>query len=338
MSAFVSFCMSTFQRPELLHKQLTSILQQQYTNFEIIVSDNDPERSAQSVVESIGDKRVLYFSNQENLGMIKSFNKSIERSGGQYIVMITDDDPVYPDMLTTLIKLEEQYPGRGVYSGCGDLIIENEFAAKTLQLKMGTRSVLLKSMKENEVHVINDSDFAAAYLEGFFSTTFLLWSCMMVRKEVLTGIKGIPDYGSELLGDHAYVIAVGSVDGMVYINKAVGGQVVHGKNFGYDIFKLKEKYINTPVWFYGYLRSQLQGKEGWENVEKKIWKFTGRSWVEYSLQIFNSLKDKTEKKTFFELFHLAFKKRQIHKWKYKFYLKSYFRPLFDVLLNFKRIW
>src|SRR2546422_6918663 len=46
----------------------------------------------------------------------KSFNKSLERSSGEFIVMITDDDPVYPEMLQTLYDLSVNYPGYGLRS------------------------------------------------------------------------------------------------------------------------------------------------------------------------------------------------------------------------------
>lgn len=337
-SPLVSFCMSTYKRPELLHKQLTTILLQEYKNFEIVISDNDPEGSAKSVAEGMNDSRVLYFNNEVNLGMINSFNKSIERSNGEYIVMITDDDPAYPDLLTTLIDLKEKYPGYGVYSGCGDLIIENDFAAKSMREPIGTKSTLLKTLQPNEVKIIEEPDFAGAYLDGFFSSTYLLWSCVMVRKDIIQGIKGVPNYGSELLGDHAYVIASGSVNGLVFINKALGGQVIHGNNFGYDFFKIKEKYINTPIWFHNYLKSQLVSKKDWGLLENKMWNFIGRGWVEYSLLIFKGLKNKQERKEFFRSFHQAFSNSNIKKWQYKFYLKCYFKPLFDVLLKLKRAW
>ena len=81
---WVSFCMSTFKRPALLKTQLSSLLQQTLKDFEIVVSDNDPDSSAREVVSEFNDNRVKYFSNKENLGMINSFNKSIERSLGEF--------------------------------------------------------------------------------------------------------------------------------------------------------------------------------------------------------------------------------------------------------------
>jgi GT2 family glycosyltransferase len=45
--AWVSFCMSTYMRPILLEKTLRSILSQTFTDFEVVISDNDPKGSAQ---------------------------------------------------------------------------------------------------------------------------------------------------------------------------------------------------------------------------------------------------------------------------------------------------
>jgi len=337
-SPLVSFCMSTYKRPDILRAQLKKILLQQYENFEIIISDNDTDASAKNIAEEIGDTRIKYFTNAENLGMVKSFNKSIARSSGEYIVMITDDDPVYPEMLKTLIELKNSYPGYGVYAGCGDLIVENTYAADTVKRSEGVNSLLLKTIPENSFIKMNKDEIAGAYLDGLFSTTYLLWSCAIIKREIVIEIKGMPDYGSELLTDHAYIIAACSFEGLFFINKALGGQVVHGENFGYNFLKLKEKYINTPVLFYNYLRNILYNNPNWGSIEKKIWNFAGRGWVEYSMMLFYIVrKDKRLKAEFFKAFRLAFSNKNIHKWKYKFYLKVYFKKLFFFLLKIKQL-
>jgi len=47
---WVSFCMSTYKRPEFLRKQIEGILQQTFTDFEIVISDNDPEGSGRDAL------------------------------------------------------------------------------------------------------------------------------------------------------------------------------------------------------------------------------------------------------------------------------------------------
>jgi glycosyltransferase involved in cell wall biosynthesis len=334
----VSFCMSTYKRPDILHRQLIQILKQEYSNYEIVISDNDPEASAAGVVLRINDNRIKYSCNEVNVGMVKSFNKSIERSTGEFIVMITDDDPAYPHMLSDLISLYNAYPDYGVYAGCGDLIIENEFSQKTLQRQIGSNSTLLKSLDENQVLLLTPNDYVSSYLDGFFSNTYLLWSCCMIKRDIILNIKGMPDYGSELLTDHAFMIASGSFQGVVYKNRVMGGQAIHGGNYGYDFEKISDKYISTPILFYNYLKPHLTKLSNYEYLENKIWTFVGRGYVEYSLMIFNMYKLKNKStRFFFDSFNKAFSHPSLNKWKYKFYLKAYFRPIFNVILLFKKI-
>jgi len=332
----VSFCMSTYKRPEILKNQLITLLQQEYENFEIVISDNDTEGSGKSAVDAVNDPRIKYQINEVNLGMVKSFNKSVERSSGDYIVMITDDDPAYPHMLSILIELSFKYPEYGVYAGCGDLIIENDFSQKTLNRNIGTNSTILKSIPENTELKVSANNFASMYLDGFFSKTYLLWSCSIIRRDIILHIKGMPDYGSEFLTDHAFIIAAASYNGLVYINKSMGGQLIHGGNFGYNFSSNIAKFIKTPELFYAYLKPYLEKNNNWKSIEKKIWKFAGRSQVEYSLMILKSLhQKKDEKNDFFKSLNAAFSNKHIHVWKYKFYLKAYFNPLFKLLILIK---
>jgi len=332
----VSFCISTYKRPAQLKEQLERILSQEYTNIEIIISDNDPEGSASDAATSLSDNRVKYYANEKNLGMVKSFNSSIARSHGDFIVMVTDDDPVYPDMLTTLFNVRDKYPGYGVYAGCGDWIIETEFSAQSLKEEVGIKKTILKDISEGSIVPVEANLFPAMYLEGAFSKTFLLWSCCMVERDVISTIKGMPDYGSELLTDHAFMIAASSQKGMAFINKSLGGQSIRGDNFGFDFERIKEKYISTPGLFFDYLKLHLQHLDNWKQVEKKIRNFIGRGWVEYSLMIFRSLKEKKkDTKDFFRRFKMVFTDPKLKKWKYKFYMKAYFSKIFKILVKLK---
>src|ERR1035437_7687337 len=156
---WLSFCMSTYKRPQFLHSQITSLLQQNFQNFEIVISDNDPETSGKTVAESFNDPRIQYQGNDENLGMIKSFNKSLRRSKGEYIVMITDDDPVYPDMASTLFHLTEKYPGYGMYMGGCDWFCTDAEIAGLYKLNIGTTSCLSNKHNLNYVQAYSADEF-----------------------------------------------------------------------------------------------------------------------------------------------------------------------------------
>ena len=204
---WVSFCISTYKRPQLLQNQIELILQQTFQDFEIIVSDNDPEMSAASIIKSTNDPRVKYFSNGMNLGMTKSFNKSIERAMADYVVMVTDDDPVVPDMLEIFHKLIECYPGFGIYLGCER-----------------------KGKDRDKIEIFDNEEFGFEILSPTL-TPNILWSSCVLRRDVVLKVGGMPDYGSPHLADHALLVLCGGVDGGLLINRMFSNLTSHQMNF-----------------------------------------------------------------------------------------------------------
>ncbi len=202
--------MSTYRRPLLLKQQLEGILKQSFPDFEVVISDNDPDRSAENIITTIGDPRLKYFPNMENLGMMQSFNKSIERSQAEYITMITDDDPILPDMLEDFHKVIEEYPTYGIYIGC---------------TRVGK--------KESTIEIFDNRNFLFQILNPQL-TTNLLWSSCVLKKKVLVEIGGVPEFGSPHLADHAMMALCGNSNGGVIINKMYSKLTSHDSNFSKD--------------------------------------------------------------------------------------------------------
>ncbi len=228
---WVSFCMSTYNRPVFLKQQLETILKQSFQNFEIVICDNDPGSSAENVVKTNGDPRLRYFPNGTNLGMIKSFNRSIEMSTGEFIVMITDDDPVIPEMLENFRHLIEKHPGYGIYIGCSRV-----------------------NKKQYAVEVFDGQNFPFQILHPKL-TSNLLWSSCVFKKDVLTGIGGLPDYGSPHLADHAMMALCGNINGGVMINKMFSQLIAHDNNFSKGNINL---YYNACTQFFNLINSSLK--------------------------------------------------------------------------------
>jgi glycosyltransferase involved in cell wall biosynthesis len=150
----ISFCLTTYKRGAVLKETLESIQRQDFEDFEVIVSDNDVEESGRPVLVKMNDARFKYFANGGNLGMKPSFNKSLERSSGKYIVMMADDDPVYFDMASTLVRLSEKYPDYGMYMGGCDWFCTNAEIAKLYKLNIGSNSCLSNSHDSKYFHII----------------------------------------------------------------------------------------------------------------------------------------------------------------------------------------
>ena len=134
MSAFISVCIPTFNRPEYLRQALLSVLAQSHDNFEVVVTDNssgyNPAQSTpynfadlnRQVVRMIGDRRVRYLYNGENKGFVYSANRGVSESKGAYVVILADDDLLKPTCLKRLAAALQQHPAAGLAFAPMDII------------------------------------------------------------------------------------------------------------------------------------------------------------------------------------------------------------------------
>jgi glycosyltransferase involved in cell wall biosynthesis len=210
----VSFCISTYNRPALLKEQLQLLATQTFPDFEVVVSDNDPNKSAEPVIKDMNDPRFRYFANVTNLGMVKSFNKSLERAVGEYVIMVTDDDPIKSVMLEEMLELVAGYPDYPVYCGC-----------------------VRANKNEGAIEVYNSDDFLFQILHPDL-TLNLLWSSCLLKREVAVKVGGMPDFGSPHLADHALLGLCSKFGGGVFINKMYSHIQLHDKNFSKSNFEL----------------------------------------------------------------------------------------------------
>jgi len=331
---FVSFCFTTFKRHDHLLATLNSILNQTFTDYEVIVSDNDPDQSGRPVVEGFDNPKFKYFPNPENLGMKKSFNKSLERSTGEYIVMIADDDPVYPDMLQTLVNLKTSYPGYGMYLGGCDLFCTHYNIANLYGIKVGTNSCLSNNHDLNYVKTFKPYEF----INDIFSSkifTHYLWSTGMVKRAVLIECGGVPDYGTPFLGDYAYLSIMGAHSGCVIINKSLGCQTVHNENFGRN---QNEQLSIVAVNFPKYLHEKLSYMPQWKEIEKLIHHFVG-VWLTGHMAFLYHYNDGNKHEIRASLLLAEkeiFKNKFIKKYRIKYFLKKNFPLIHNGILKIKR--
>lgn len=98
----------TYKRHEYLRNAIDSVLKQTYTEFELIVVDDNPSdsverRLTEEVMKTVVDHRIKYVQNEKNLGGAGARNVGIFMAKGEYIAFLDDDDVYLPD------RLEVQY-------------------------------------------------------------------------------------------------------------------------------------------------------------------------------------------------------------------------------------
>ena len=331
----VSFCMSTYKRTGFLKRSLALLGTQTFKDFEVVISDNDPDRSAEAIVRECNDPRFRYFPNNTNLGMVNSFNKSIERARGEFIVMITDDDPAYPEMLETLHDLYLRHPGYGLYIGAHNTFFAGLQQARMAKARVGMNSSLSADMEFGAIKTYSPEDFPQAYLQGAL-TGGLLWSTGMVKRELALSIGGFPDYGTPHLADCSYLLLSGARAGCVYINTALGHRTIHADNFSYATAGYDAIY-KAPEGFYHWTLDRLPPTLVTPALKTALGHFIGRDMTAYVISIKKMLQALHIERPEFEEFRKKFFRLPwLRRWRRKYYIAVHFPRLFDLFLALRK--
>jgi len=93
-SSPVSVCLVTYNRAGVLAETIESILNQTFSDFELIISDDCSTDNTETVCRKYAEKdgRIKYFRNEKNLSMPANLNLAISRARGQYIANLHDGE------------------------------------------------------------------------------------------------------------------------------------------------------------------------------------------------------------------------------------------------------
>ena len=113
-----SIILPTYNRAQLLPRAVNSVLEQTYSNWELIIVDDGSTDNTKNVVEKFlsKDQRIKFISYRENRGVNFARNRGIERSTGDVITFLDSDDKFF---IYTLAKAEEfirNYPNFDLYA------------------------------------------------------------------------------------------------------------------------------------------------------------------------------------------------------------------------------
>src|SRR3989344_6784958 len=95
----VSVIMAAFNAMPYLKIAVKSILDQTYTDFEIIIVDDASDDSSWKYLKSLKNPRIKLIKNKKNLGLAKSLNIALRRAQGHFIARMDADDFSSPERL-----------------------------------------------------------------------------------------------------------------------------------------------------------------------------------------------------------------------------------------------
>src|SRR5436190_1477063 len=97
---FWSVMIPVYNRVTWLEQALRSVVNQfrndAHVQIEVVDDCSSDKPDLQNVVDRVGDKRVSVHRNAHRLGMVGNWNECVNRSRGQWVHLLHDDDYVLP--------------------------------------------------------------------------------------------------------------------------------------------------------------------------------------------------------------------------------------------------
>jgi glycosyltransferase involved in cell wall biosynthesis len=144
----------TFNRSRVLSRAIESVLEQSFTDFELLVVDDAGNDDTEDVVRVYNDSRIRYIKRPSNGGISSARNTGIADARGNWITFLDDDDQALPGWLSTFERLL-QNPGVGI--ACVGAVLEH--------VQTGMKEIILprrlKPIYENAFGLFRGGTFAS---------------------------------------------------------------------------------------------------------------------------------------------------------------------------------
>ena len=106
----VTVVITSFNRAELLREAIQSVLDQDFSDFEIVIVDDGSRDHSLQVIESFRQSqpdriRLFTHENRENRGIQETHLLGIREARGEYVAFLDNDDQWSPDFLTEKVRL-----------------------------------------------------------------------------------------------------------------------------------------------------------------------------------------------------------------------------------------
>lgn len=160
-----SIVIPSYNNVELLVNAVSSVLIQDWDNFEIIIVDDSISNEIEHYITELGDKRIIYSHNTPPLGAVNNWNYGISLIKGDYCILMHHDEMFStPDYLSRL-KFEIQ---KGF-----DVVVSN------IEVKRSGRSF-------KGISFIKNKGLALRFPFLLFAENFIgPCACLTIRKDKL---------------------------------------------------------------------------------------------------------------------------------------------------------
>lgn len=224
----ISVIMATYRRPHTIVDAIKSILDQRAVRVEVLVVDDCPDGSAETVVLGIGDARVRYMRNPNPSNGRPAIPRNVgwPLTSGEIIHFADDDDLVPEGLYEEALAEFRRFPDIGLVFGRTEAFGE---PSKTLTDEQA--SFARAARRASRLQRLGSARAFAANL--LFLNMLFVGGSSLVRRRCLTALGGLPA-ATEIMEDVDFLARATRLFGVRYMDRPslyyrVGPSMMHSQ-------------------------------------------------------------------------------------------------------------
>jgi len=212
----IDILMATYNGEKYVAQQINSILEQTYTNFNLIISDDGSTDNTRKILEEYKQKddRIKVYYQEKNLGYIKNFEFLLTKVTSD-IYMLSDQDDIWLKE-----KVEKSY--QKLIDEKADLVYTD---LKVVDQELNEINPSFMRMMKFYKKAVKYTEYRSVYLYNTVT------GCTVIsKKKFIEKILPLPNESKYVIHDLWIALVVGLYGKIVYMDKAYILYRQHGKN------------------------------------------------------------------------------------------------------------
>ena len=190
MSKLVSIVLPVYNGARFLRDSIDSIINQTYTNWELLILDDCSTDETPTISEEYAGKdcRIHYYRNEKNLRLPGNLNRGFSLSTGEYLTWTSDDNCFRPTAIERMVEALEINQDAGLVYASYQVIDEN-----------GRNLQVMQADTEGKDHILGSNVVGACFMYtravyedvGDYDVEFMLVEDFDYWQRVMVNFKAI---------------------------------------------------------------------------------------------------------------------------------------------------
>jgi hypothetical protein len=134
----VSVGIPTYRRADKLARAVESVLGQTHRNIELVISDNASDDRTETLCRALSasDERIRYLRSSVNRGPTANFNTLFGEMGGEYVMVLSDDDWLDRTYIATCLAELRTRPDHVLVCGVARYVRDGELIRGGVEMQL----------------------------------------------------------------------------------------------------------------------------------------------------------------------------------------------------------